>query len=51
MDRDKLNIIRGFLMYMSITYQDMNPYIKGLHMSLDSWRLLIDEVRGKQLKL
>ena len=31
--------IRGFLMYVVRTYAWMNPYIKGLHLTIHSWRL------------
>jgi hypothetical protein len=30
--------IRGFLMYVVRTYTWMNPYIKGMHLTVDSWR-------------
>ena len=30
--------IRGFLMYVVRTYPWLNPYIKGLHLTVDSWR-------------
>ena len=30
--------IRGFLMYVVRTYTWLNPYIKGLHLTVDSWR-------------
>jgi hypothetical protein len=29
---------RGFLMYVVRTYPWLNPYIKGLHLTVDSWR-------------
>ncbi len=29
---------RGFLMYVVRTYTWLNPYIKGLHLMVDSWR-------------
>jgi hypothetical protein len=29
---------RGFLVYVSRTFKSMVPYLKGLHLSLDSWR-------------
>ena len=29
---------RGFLVYVSRTYPMINPYLKGIHLSLDSWR-------------
>ena len=34
----RMESIRGFLVYFSRTYRDMNPYLKGLHLTLDSWR-------------
>ena len=30
--------IRGFLMYVVRTYTWLNPYMKGLHLTIDSWR-------------
>jgi hypothetical protein len=30
--------IRGFLIYVVRTYTWLNPYIKGLHLTIDSWR-------------
>ena len=29
---------RGFLIYLVRTYPAINPYLKGIHLSLDSWR-------------
>jgi len=29
---------RGFLIYLSRTYPVMTPFMKGIHLSLDSWR-------------
>ena len=29
---------RGFLIYLVRTYPSINPYLKGIHLSLDSWR-------------
>ena len=30
--------IKGFLVYVNTTYKYINPYIKGLHLIIDSWR-------------
>ena len=38
LDRDNMESIRGFLVYVAKMYRDMNPYLKGLHLTLDSWR-------------
>jgi hypothetical protein len=35
----KLESIRGFLVYVSRTYPEMVPYLKGIHLTLDSWRV------------
>ena len=35
--------LRGFLVYVSRTYRGFVPYLKGLHLSLDSWRPNRDE--------
>ena len=33
-----LESIREFLVYVSRTYTEMVPYLKGIHLTLDSWR-------------
>ncbi len=30
--------IRGFLMYVVRTYPWLNPYMKGMHLTIDSWQ-------------
>ena len=42
MYRARMEFIRGLLVYVSRTYRDMNPYLKGVHLTLDSWRPYID---------
>ena len=37
-DRKELERIRGFLVYVSLTFQSMVPYLKGIHLTLESWR-------------
>lgn len=37
-NRKRLEQIRGFLIYVSRTYPWMPPYLKGLHLTIDSWR-------------
>jgi hypothetical protein len=34
----QLESIRGFLVYMARTYTTFVPYLKGIHLTLDSWR-------------
>ncbi|KAL7530331.1 hypothetical protein ACHAXR_005038 [Thalassiosira sp. AJA248-18] len=34
----RLEQIRGFLIYVARTYKWVNPYLKGIHQTLDSWR-------------
>ena len=36
--RPRLEEIRGFLNYVVRTYPWMNPYLKGLHLTIDGWR-------------
>ena len=36
-DRSKLESIRGFLVYVARTHRYTNPYLKGLHLNMDSW--------------
>ncbi|KAL7559822.1 hypothetical protein ACA910_003985 [Epithemia clementina (nom. ined.)] len=42
-DRKALEQTRGFLVYITLTYGVMTPYLKGLHLILESWRLDRDE--------
>ena len=37
-DHKKLESSRGFLVYVSNTYRAMVPYLKGIHLTVDSWR-------------
>jgi len=37
-DRKRLEQVRGYLIYVSRTYRWMVPYLKGLHLTIDSWR-------------
>lgn len=37
-DYKELESIRGFLIYVVRTYPAFNPFLKGLHLMLDSWR-------------
>ena len=50
----ELLVIRGFLIYVVHTYPCLNPYIKGLHLTIDSWcpgqDLLGYKMRGKELE-
>jgi hypothetical protein len=34
-----LESIRGFLVYVARTYTALVPYLKGIHLTLDSWRV------------
>ena len=36
--RKELEQDRGFLVHLGMTYTDIVPYLKGLHLSLDFWR-------------
>ncbi len=46
--------IRSFLMYVVHTYPWINPYMKGLHLTIDSWRPFRGadgfKLRGKELE-
>lgn len=37
-DHKTLESHRGFLIYISRTYLAITPYLKGIHLTLDSWR-------------
>jgi hypothetical protein len=30
--------IRGYLVYVSMTYPSIEPYMKGIHLTAESWR-------------
>eukprot|EP00957_Ditylum_brightwellii_P041855 3170093-Ditylum_brightwellii.AAC.1 len=34
---------QGYMVYVSRTYTELAPYLKGLHNTLESWRLTRDE--------
>ena len=34
----KLEQARGFLIHLGIPYPDIIPYLKGVHLTIDSWR-------------
>ena len=36
--RKRLETIRGFLQYITRTYPNITPYMKGLHLTIDGWR-------------
>ena len=38
MPHKRLEKIRGFLIYVARTYRWMTPYLKSLHLVIDSWR-------------
>lgn len=40
---------RGFLIYVTRTYPSMVPYLKGIHLTLDSWREGRDEDGWKRI--
>ena len=43
MSISRMESIRGFLVYVSITYRYMNSYLKGVNLMLDSWSSYMDE--------
>ena len=42
-NRLMLDYIRGFLVYFSIMYREINIHLKGLHLTLVSWKPYRDE--------
>ncbi len=38
LDHKTLESYRGYLVYISRTYPNITPYLKGIHLTLDSWR-------------
>jgi len=43
LDFKRLESVRGFLVHMQLTYPALTPYLKGLPLTLDSWRPGRDE--------
>jgi hypothetical protein len=37
-NRNNLESIRGSLVYLHRTYPAITPYVKGYHLTIDSWR-------------
>jgi hypothetical protein len=42
-----LESYKGFLIYISRTYPSITPYLKGIYITLDSWRPWRDEKAWK----
>eukprot|EP00980_Cylindrotheca_fusiformis_P014518 scaffold3893_cov74-Cylindrotheca_fusiformis.AAC.1 len=38
---------RGFLVHLSTTFKTMTPYLKGIHLTIDSWRANRDQAGWK----
>ena len=55
MPRARMESVIGFLVYVSSTYRYMSPYLKGVPLTLDSWRPYTDEegwrLRGEALNM
>ena len=55
MPRVRMEYIRGFLVYVSRTYKYMTQYLKGVHLTLESWRQYREEevwrMRGEVIKV
>ena len=55
MSRERIEYIRGFFVYVSITYRYMTPYLKGVNLTLESCRPYRDEggwmLIGEELKM
>lgn len=53
MDRKELESLRGGLVYCVRTYRALNPYLKGIHLTIDGWRPFQDvwgeKLRGREL--
>ena len=41
--RDRMESIRILLVYVYRKYRDINPYLKGANLTLDSWRSCRDQ--------
>jgi hypothetical protein len=39
LNHKQLERSRGFLVYLAQSYPSLVPYLKGIHLTLDSWRL------------
>ena len=42
MPQEQAESYYGFIVYMSRTYRGMMPYLKGIHLTLASWRVYCD---------
>ena len=47
--RKDLERARGFLVYVALTYTTMTPYLRGIHLTLESWRPDRDEDGWRQV--
>ena len=43
LNHKKLDQVKSLLVYLSRMYSAMNPYLKGINMTLDQWRGSRDE--------
>jgi hypothetical protein len=43
MEKNVLERVRGFLVYVAQTYRPLTLFLMGLHMSIDGWRSEKDE--------
>lgn len=54
LDRKRLEVIQGFLLYLFRTYVGMKPFMKGIHLTIDGWGADRDKagwkVKGKKRK-
>ena len=48
MNHKELERKQGFLLYVTGTYPAMVPYMKGIHLTLDGWRVGQDDEGWKQ---
>jgi hypothetical protein len=37
-DHNVLDMSRGFLVYVALTYRPLTPFLMGMHISIDGWR-------------
>ena len=50
MSKSRMDSVRGFLVYVSRSYRNMTTYLKGVHLTLDNWRLYRGE-EGRRMRV
>ena len=46
---DRMESIRGLLVYVSSTYRNMKPYLKGVDLTMGSWKPYMNKVGWRMI--